>query len=178
MIKLKEIVNVCHECSNDFNPNEKLRKSYEKKSNRGDCLDCMRNENRLYSKELAKKNPGRAATISARRDIKLKVNHPKKYTSRQMICSLARRSRVINKPHDLKAIDIERIFPDICPIFKCKLKYGGGPIANNSASLDRIDPTKGYSKDNIQVISNLANRMKSNATKEELRIFGEWALRL
>lgn len=47
----------------------------------------------------------------------------------------------------------------------------GGP------SIDRIDSTKGYTKDNIQVISSKANTMKSNASVEELRMFAYWVLR-
>ena len=43
-----------------------------------------------------------------------------------------------------------------------------------SPSLDRIDPNKGYVKGNVQVISRLANIMKSNASPEELRAFANW----
>lgn len=35
------------------------------------------------------------------------------------------------------------------------------------ASLDRIDPRKGYSKDNIQLVTDLANRIKGDASMNE-----------
>ncbi len=35
------------------------------------------------------------------------------------------------------------------------------------ASLDRIDPTKGYTKDNVHLIMDFVNRMKSNRTEKE-----------
>ena len=36
-------------------------------------------------------------------------------------------------------------------------------------TLDRIDSNKGYIKENIQVISFKANRLKNNATIDELK---------
>ena len=63
------------------------------------------------------------------------------------------------------------VIPDKCPVFGVKFDrtYKWRP------SLDRIDSTKGYTKDNVWVISNLANMMKNTATLEELRMFGKWA---
>ena len=67
--------------------------------------------------------------------------------------------------------------PNKCPILGIPLmfNYEGIPT-DNSPSLDRIDPTKGYTKDNVWVISNLANRMKSNADAKTLRDFAKWVL--
>jgi hypothetical protein len=45
-------------------------------------------------------------------------------------------------------------------------------------SLDRIDPTKGYTKDNVWVISQIANAMKWDSTAEERIKFAEWVLSL
>lgn len=45
-------------------------------------------------------------------------------------------------------------------------------------SIDRIDATKGYTKDNIQVISKQANAMKWDSTKEELVEFAKGVLAL
>ena len=43
-----------------------------------------------------------------------------------------------------------------------------------SPSLDRIDPNRGYTKDNIIVMSYRANRIKNDATKEEIKKLAEW----
>lgn len=66
--------------------------------------------------------------------------------------------------------------PELCPILKCPLvvhkgKSGAFP---DSPSLDRIDSSKGYTPDNIWVISQRANAMKYNATPEELKLFADW----
>jgi len=71
------------------------------------------------------------------------------------------------------------IIPDKCPILGIELNMNSGKSGayRNSPSLDRIDNLKGYTKDNIQVISQLANAMKCHATKEELVMFAQWVLK-
>ena len=45
-------------------------------------------------------------------------------------------------------------------------------------SIDRIDSSKGYTKDNIQIISLIANQMKWDSTKEERLKFAKYYLSL
>lgn len=70
--------------------------------------------------------------------------------------------------------------PDVCPILGLELNYlGTGEYsADNSPSLDQIIPGKGYTKDNIQIISWRANRIKNDGTPEELIKIGEYLLNL
>jgi hypothetical protein len=58
------------------------------------------------------------------------------------------------------------VIPDFCPLLNIPILIGKDK--QNSPSLDRIDSSKGYTKDNIQVISWRANWLKNNATIEEL----------
>ena len=63
--------------------------------------------------------------------------------------------------------------PSVCPVF-------GEPFVRKTRmgmSIDRIDPTKGYIKGNVQVISKLANVMKNDASVDELRLFANWIKR-
>ena len=57
----------------------------------------------------------------------------------------------------------------ICPIFGTPLILGGGRNNPHSPSLDRIDARLGYTINNVWIISYRANRIKNNATVEELR---------
>lgn len=77
--------------------------------------------------------------------------------------------------------------PDNCPILGCKLQYGivppnmvdgkkhfykggmkGKKRPANLATLDRLIPEKGYVPGNVFVISDRANRLKNNATLDEI----------
>lgn len=64
-----------------------------------------------------------------------------------------------------------------CPYLGISLEYGNTKSTNNSASLDRINPQLGYVKGNIEVISQLANQMKSSANKEQLITFAKSILK-
>ena len=60
-------------------------------------------------------------------------------------------------------------FPEYCPYLGIKLDYslGKGKIQPDSPSFDRIDPTKDYTPGNVEIISNRANSMKSDAGRED-----------
>ena len=86
------------------------------------------------------------------------------------------RAKLKNLEFDLTVKDI--IIPKHCPILGVELvcKSGTSGGQKNSPALDRINSMKGYTKDNVQVISHLANMMKSHATEEELRSFANWII--
>jgi len=77
------------------------------------------------------------------------------------------------------SISVEDIcIPLVCPVLGIPLivnkgKSGAFP---NSPSLDRIDNSKGYTPDNIRVMSQRANQMKGDASKEELLSFAKWIM--
>lgn len=74
-------------------------------------------------------------------------------------------------------IDIEDIVvPALCPILGIEIRVNKNSIGKNSIALDKIIPELGYTKGNVQVISMLANSMKSNANKNELLAFANWIL--
>lgn len=66
-------------------------------------------------------------------------------------------------------LDIEDIiFPDVCPILGIPIFLTEGKVNKNSPSIDRIDNGKGYTKDNVRVISYRANILKSDMTLEQV----------
>lgn len=67
------------------------------------------------------------------------------------------------------ALEIQDIhIPATCPILGIPLVKGNKTMTDNSPSLDRVDSSKGYTKDNIRVISFRANRLKNSFSIEEM----------
>ena len=69
------------------------------------------------------------------------------------------------------SLEIERVpRPTHCAIFGVELVYrADGRRRDNSASLDRIDSSLGYTPDNVWIISWRANQIKNDATLDELK---------
>lgn len=63
----------------------------------------------------------------------------------------------------------------ICPYLGVKFEKRNSDYV---LSIDRIDPTKGYVKGNIEITSRLANTMKNKATNSQLMIFAENILKI
>jgi hypothetical protein len=97
------------------------------------------------------------------RDIACEQRHPEAY----LLYKARENARLGNHDFNLTIEDI--IIPKYCPYLGVELVTKKGH--KYCASIDRIDSSKGYIKGNIQIISYLANTMKSNATKEELLAF-------
>lgn len=87
------------------------------------------------------------------------------------------RAKANDIEHTLVVEDI--VIPERCPYLDIPITnvYGAGRVFSN-ASIDRMDAKKGYTKDNIQILSDLANRMKQNATPEQLIVFAKNVLRI
>lgn len=73
------------------------------------------------------------------------------------------RAKATGLDFDLTLEDIK--IPDICPALNIPLDR---KTRSSCPSLDRIDNNKGYVKGNVIVISYLANRIKNNASIEQL----------
>lgn len=89
------------------------------------------------------------------------------------------RSRKFGIPNDFDStLDLVMYLKDIsqerCPVFGKKLVSGVGQSHQWSPSVDRIIPSKGYVRGNLQVISLFANNIKQDATPKQLKQFALW----
>lgn len=76
--------------------------------------------------------------------------------------------------HTLTLEQLKSLYPpdNLCPVFGMELSWGFPK--DSSPSLDRIDSLKGYTLENCQIISNKANRLKADATLEELLLIVDY----
>jgi hypothetical protein len=84
------------------------------------------------------------------------------------------RARSLGIPFDLTLEGLS--VPDVCPIFNTPMSWSN-KLTNDTPSLDRLIPEKGYVKDNVAFISMRANRIKSDASLEDLLKITEWMQR-
>ena len=92
--------------------------------------------------------------------------------TRPMYVAMANaKKRAKEKGWAFNITDADLVVPQFCPVLGIKIEfgYGKGP-QDSSPSVDRINPTLGYVKGNVRVISNRANRLRSDATIEEIKL--------
>lgn len=100
-----------------------------------------------------------------------RVKNPKKY----MLSRARGRAKQEGIPFEITVDDFE--IPEFCPIFpSLRLEFGKGRASrpDNTPTLDKIVPSKGYVRGNVAVISMRANRLKSDSSVEDLQAILEW----
>ncbi|HLO75919.1 MAG TPA: hypothetical protein VK196_05620 [Magnetospirillum sp.] len=70
--------------------------------------------------------------------------------------------------------DLPKKIPEKCPVLGISLRLAGPKYDDFAPSFDRIDNSKGYVPGNILVVSRRANRLKADATPEELYKLAEF----
>lgn len=99
------------------------------------------------------------------------------YTFGRVATKMVDRARSRGKfPVEITPADVLAVWPkdNTCPLIGelfVTTNMKDGNCRQTTPSLDRIDPTKGYVLGNIQVISTLANRLKTDATDKQLETF-------
>lgn len=146
----------------------------------------MRNKGQQYRHEyyLRNKEKVRAQGIQWRKDnleeyrILSKASYHRRKNDPKNIKSYLlkhAKARANQKGIEFSLIEEDIILPEVCPILKIPFDRSTRRYAY---SLDRKDPNKGYTKDNVWVISQLANSMKWDSSHEERVLFANWVLTL
>lgn len=86
------------------------------------------------------------------------------------------RAAKLGVPFTLAHTDI--MIPEKCPACGATLIFGSVDDRDNSPSLDRIVPHLGYTPENTIIICYSCNRIKNNATPEQLYLIADYIYRL
>jgi len=139
-----------------------------------DCLCDCGNTTSVSTNQLRSKRTLSCGCYGKEQRKKSTTKHGKYYTHEHKMwrkCKGHAKERGIF--FDINFEDI--IIPEYCPIFTdLKLEINKGHPRPNSPSIDRFDSSKGYTKDNISVISYRANAIKNDASLEELKALVSW----
>lgn len=161
----------CRECES-----EKRKERYH---NQGgiEAVRKWRAENQaLYRAQKAKAQKNKWTRYNNDEAFKEKIKTQSRTNARKnFISGMVQRARVravkAGLPFEITVNDI--IVPTCCPILGCEFVLGSKGDYKYSPSIDRLDPTKGYTKGNVRIISTLANTMKNSATLEQLIAFSK-----
>lgn len=156
----------CKDCKICKDESEFYNRNDRKDRKRSICVLCYnaRTQNRYKKRaedpEFLKSNALRA--------LQYRHNH----YELMMYDRAKNRAKNQNIPFNIKLEDI--IIPKHCPMLGIELAGAVGIASDNSPSLDRIDPKKGYVQGNIVVISCRANRIKNDGSIEEMEKILTW----
>tara|TARA_B100001094_G_scaffold232790_1_gene227648 strand:- start:1010 stop:1537 length:528 start_codon:yes stop_codon:yes gene_type:complete len=106
---------------------------------------------------------------------------PVLYRCKKILCAAKGRARKSNREFSLTLDDLlELAKQPSCPISRRPFFWRtviGNPKTRgphpDAPSLDRIDSSRGYTPDNVWLISHRMNAIKSNATPEELKLVSD-----
>lgn len=129
---------------------------YDKEYYENNKKSILANKRRGYHKnKVLKGYPSYKGGVS--------VDKPKEYV---LFMSAKHRAKKKGLPFEIDIDDI--IIPETCPVLGIKLCIDNRKTNGDSPSLDQKKAGLGYTKDNIQIISWRANKIKSDATIEEI----------
>ena len=98
----------------------------------------------------------------------LKQTNPKQRWANMTYNGIKRRAKASNLSMTITKKWLLDNAVDFCPALGLKLKYDNTASHKDSPAVDRLDNTKGYDPDNCWVISMQANRIKNDATADEI----------
>lgn len=129
------------------------------------CYDC---KNKRYKESDAYINkPKEQKKEINKRDHELKRENIQKMLWKHAKERVDRAVKEGKKPPPFAIEPSDIVVNNYCPQLGMKLVMNRGVAKDDSYSLDKIIPSKGYVPGNVQVVSNLFNRLKSDAENEQ-----------
>ena len=172
MTDVEDLLNRCKtvkQCNICQEEKELINFSVNKASKDGLQYRCRSCDNKYQTK---RRDNNKEATLSYGRKYQAKRRQDFEFRLQMLLRASKQRAALKQREHTLTLEDIKELYPadGKCPVFGITLEFNSAGFRETSPSLDRIDSSKGYTRDNVQVISWKANRLKAYATIEDLEI--------
>lgn len=134
----------------------------EKKYYRAKCKPCL---NRIKRELRAGRTEEEIKRV--RKRVEAQVRKRRENNPAQVkLEDVKKRARSKGLAFDLTVEDI--VIPEFCPALGLRLQVNRGRVGDSSPSMDRIVPALGYVRGNVRILSDLANRIKTNATPDQV----------
>jgi hypothetical protein len=112
---------------------------------------------------------------------RLRLERPMRERAQLIRVGMRERSRERGLEFDADILTVDYIIEwlkntPLCPCCGTEIDYGfkAGNRKNNSPSIDRFDPSRGYTVDNISILCWRCNNLKRDATADELEVIIRW----
>jgi len=145
---------ICNKCKIEKtidNFAQRSNEKYRKGAYRGTCKDCHNQKQREWHK-----------------------HHQINNYFRYKCTKVKAKSKRLGIEFDLTPEYLESIWSGKCPVSGNTLIQGAEKDSKDSAELDRIIPKLGYVQGNVAFLSAKVNRLKNDATVDQLEKLLEW----
>ena len=185
---------VCSTCKEEKELIEFSVKRAAKDGHNSKCRQCDMLAKRVYRKEhkeaydISRKKYV-ANNLDKKREScrKSHIKHKEKYQEQtrkrrveepehELLKGARQRAKKKGLPFNITLDDVR--VPKLCPVLGIPLYVGEGVLHKGSPTLDRFVPELGYVQGNVNVISSLANTIKSNASWLEALTVSNWMKRI
>lgn len=159
----------CTDCGCWLSPKEFARDRSRKDGLNSKCRQCSRiRSQRHYQENRQQYRRNNQQWRRHNRDSENQQSRQRRHRdpAKRMVYGARSRARAIGLEC---SITPEKLIPlpHRCPVLGIELKNGDDPHDPHAYSLDRINSFRGYTPDNVQVISHRANSLKRDAALSE-----------
>jgi len=125
-----------------------------------------RNDPEFRDRERARDRSRKRRAQHARRE---RERYRRLYSVERLYLSARKRAARTEQPFTLTLEHLRTLWPEDgrCPVLGFRMILDRG--SDEGPSLDKIDPARGYVEGNVRIISGRANRVKSDASLDEMR---------
>lgn len=181
---------ICTNCNTDKSETLFYKRSDGRDALRSHCKQCMRAKDKKWAQDNPEtyraanaastrswysRNRDKACEMSRVAQRRMASENPVEY----MVRSARTRAKAIGIPFDITSDDVH--MPEFCPVLGIRLdnsRRSPSSRAENLPTLDRVNPSLGYVRGNVAVVSHRANRIKSDASLAEVELIAAYIRRM